>query len=87
MFSSITVENLVMHTFVHCLSNSINLCFRASLSSSDRDVSMVLITSLKAFSAFALICAFPALRPEESSVFGRSCLLKFPSLIGLRMGS
>lgn len=33
-----------------------------------------------ACSAFARICALPALSPDESSVLGRSCLLKFPSL-------
>ncbi len=51
--------------------------FRASGSSFKN----VLITSSKAFSAFTLICAFPARKPEDSSVFGNSCLLKFPSLI------
>ena len=45
-----------------------------------------MITSLKAFSAFVLICAFPALIPAESSFLGNSALLKFPSLIRFLRG-
>lgn len=40
-----------------------------------------LTTCSKACSAFTLIWALPARNPEESSVFGNSCLLKFPSLM------
>lgn len=45
-----------------------------------------MITSLKAFSAFVLICAFPALIPAESSFLGNRALLKFPSLIRFAKG-
>ena len=45
-----------------------------------------MITSLKAFSAFVLICAFPALIPAESSFLGSRALLKFPSLIRFAKG-
>jgi len=40
-----------------------------------------LMVASKASSAFARIIALPARNPEESSVLGNSCRLKFPSLI------
>ena len=65
---------------IHCLSSSMKRFFMASFSSLSFRMKL-LTTSSKACSAFTLICALPARMPDESSVFGSSCLLKLPSLI------
>lgn len=71
--------------FDYFLNSSRNRLFMASFSSPSSRMKS-LITSSKARSAFCRIWALPARSPEERSVLGSSCLLKFPSLMGCSGG-
>ena len=57
--------------------NSAFISLSLSCDSAEKYFDMI---ASNACSAFARICALPALRPDDNSVLGRSCLLKFPSL-------
>ena len=69
------------HYVSHPLIISINSALSCDASSGVRVGKRVERMVEKACSALTRIWALPARRPEESSVLGRSCRLKFPSLI------
>ncbi len=74
------------NTVYDCLRSSINRFFMASFSAFSFKMKS-LTTSSKARSAFTLIWALPARRPDDNSVLGSNCLLKFPSLIMMLINS